>query len=119
MGGRRATTTGNDVLNLDRTPSSVANVIKGRDRSDPDWCAIAGDEFARWKARSYADLRAALSDVVAYDREGPGGPYQVEVQLLENRPDYVHVLVAVCAPLGLVCRPLSESFIRHADGRLD
>ena len=119
MGGRRATTTGNDVLNLDRTPSSVANVIKERDRSDPDWCAIAGDEFARWKARSYADLRAALSDVVAYDREGPGGPYQVEVQLLENRPDYVHVLVAVCAPHGLVCRPLSESFIRHADGRLD
>jgi len=29
------------------------------------------------------------------------------------------VLVAVCAPHGLVCRSLSESFIRHADGRLD
>ena len=106
------------VLNLDRNPFSVTDVIKERARSDPDWCAIAGDELARWKARSYADLRATLSDVVAYDREGPGGPYQVEVQLLENRPDYVHVLVDVCAPHGLLCRPLSESFIRYADGRL-
>ena len=84
----------------------------------PDLHAIAGEEVARWKARPYADLRALLSDVVAYDREGPGGPYQVEVQLLENRPNYVHVSVAVCAPHGFVCRPLSESFIRYADGRL-
>lgn len=107
------------VLKLDRTPFCVTDVITKRDRSDPDWCAIAAQEFARWKARSYADLRAVLSDVVAYAREGAGGPYQVEVQLLENRPDYVHVLVSVCAPHGLVCRPLSESFIRYADGRLD
>jgi hypothetical protein len=58
-------------------------MIKELDRSDPDWRAITGDEVARWKAKSYADLRVALSEVVAYDREGPGGPYQVEVQLLE------------------------------------
>src|SRR5438309_10127125 len=96
------------VLNLDRTPFSVADVIKERDRSAADWCAIAGDEFARWKARSYADLRAALSDVVAYDRDGPGAPYQVEVQLLENRHDYVHVPSYVCAPPAMVCRPLAE-----------
>ena len=100
-------------------------MTKKRDQSDPDWRAIFDDELARWKAKSYADLRVALSDVIAqntccvhYDREGPGGPYQVEVQPLENRPDYVHVMVAVCAPHGLVCRPLSESFIRYADGRL-
>ena len=93
-------------------------MIKKRARSDPDWRAVADDELARWKARSYADLRAALSDVVAYVREAPGGPYQVEVQLIENRPDYVHVLVDVCAPHGLLCRPLSESLIRYADGRL-
>jgi len=88
-------------------------------RSDQHLRAVGADELARWKARSYADLRAALSDVVAYAREGPGGPYQIEVQLLENRPDYVHVLVDVCAPHGFVCRPLSQSFIRYADGRLD
>ena len=94
-------------------------MFRGRDRSDPNWGAIADDEVARWKARSYADLRAALSDVVAYDREGPGGPYQVEVELLEYRPEYVHVAVSVCAPHGFVCHPLSASFIRYADGRLE
>ena len=62
----------------------MADVSKGRDRSDPDWRAVLDDESARWQAKSYADLRAALPDVVAYDREGPGGPYQVEVQLLED-----------------------------------
>ncbi len=92
--------------------------VSNRDRSDPDWLRVAADEVARWKAKSYADLRAALSDVVAYDREEPGGPYQIEVQLLEDRADYVHVLVSVCAPHGFVCVPLSESFIRYADGRL-
>lgn len=89
------------------------------DKTDPNWRAAFDDEIAAWKARSYADLRAALSDEITYDREGPGGPYQVEVQLLENRPDYLHVLVSVCAPHGFICRPLSTSFIRYADGRLD
>jgi hypothetical protein len=97
-----------------------------RDESDPDWRAVFDDEVARWKAKSYADLRAALSGVIVkqtccvhYDREGPGGPYQVEVQPLEDRPDYLHALVTVCAPHRWLCRSLSESFIRHADGRLD
>jgi hypothetical protein len=97
------------------------------DKTDPNWRAAFNDEIAAWKAKSYADLRAALSDEITYDHadeitydhEGPGGPYQVEVQLLENRPDYVHVLVSVCAPHGLVCRSISESVIRYADGRRD
>lgn len=94
-------------------------MFRGRDRSDPNWRTILSDELARWRARSYEDLRAALSDVVAYEREGPGGPYQVEVQLLESEPEYVHVLVDVCAPHGFVCHPLSASFIRYAVGRLE
>jgi hypothetical protein len=91
------------------------------DRTDPTWRAILDDELATWKARSYADLRAALSGVccVCYDREESGGPYQVEVQLLENRSDYVHVKVEVCGPRGWLAPTLSTSFIRHADGRLD
>jgi hypothetical protein len=96
-------------------------MLRRRDRSDPDWRAIFADEVARWKARSYAELRAVLSDGVAYEREGPGGTYQIEMQLLEDRADYVHVLVSVCAPgshvFGLICRPLSESFIRYSDCR--
>jgi len=97
-------------------------VFRRRDRSDPDWRAVFDDELAHWKGRSYAELRAALSGQVSYEREGPRGPYQIEAELLENRADYVHALVSVCAPgshlFGLICRPLSESFIRYSDGRL-
>lgn len=54
---------------------------------------------------------------VHYEREGPGGSYQVEVQPLEDRPDYLHVLVCVFEPTGWAS--LHEDFIRRADGRLD
>jgi hypothetical protein len=92
--------------------------------ADPDWRAVFDDEVAQWKAKSYADLREALSAVIAknvccinYAREGPGGSYQVEVQPLENTPDYLHVLVSVCGPTGW--GELSTDFIRYAEGRRD
>ena len=93
-------------------------------KSAPSWRAIFDEEYAAWTEKSYGDLRVALSDVIVqksccvhYDRDGPGGTYQVEVQPLENRPDYLHVLVSVSEPSGW--RSLSHSFIRYADGRLD
>ena len=93
-------------------------------KSDPSWRAIFDEEYAAWTGKSYGDLRVALSDVnvqksccIHYEREGPGGTYQVEVLPLENRLDYLHVLVSVSEPSGW--RSLSHSFIRYADGRLD
>ena len=93
-------------------------------KSDPNWRAIFEEEYASWTTKSYEDLRVALAGVISgeeccvhYDREGPGGTYQVEVQPVENQPDYLHVLVFVSEPSGW--RSLSNSFIRHADGRLD
>ena len=93
------------------------------EQADP-WRAIFADELRKWQAKSYDDLRAALLDVVEgsdccvnYEREEPGGTYQVEVQPLENLPEYLHVLVSVSEPTGW--RSLSYDFIRHADGRLD
>src|SRR5262249_25959913 len=56
----------------------VTRVFNRRDRYDPDWRAVFADEVAGWKARSFAELRTALSDHVSYEREGRGGPYQVE-----------------------------------------
>ena len=93
-------------------------MARTRDRSDPDWRAAFTEELARWEQKSYAELRAALSDVVGYERAGPVGPYQVEVQLLEDLPEYVHVAVDVCAPHGFLCVPISGSFIRYSDDRL-
>ena len=93
----------------------------GRLETCPDLADVFDAEWAEWTAKSYAELREALADVIAgttccinYTR-GPDDLYQVEVQPLESRPDYFHVLVSICAPYDAVNR----SFIRHAEGRLD
>jgi hypothetical protein len=90
-------------------------------QTDPIWRAVANEEYAVWAAKSYEDLRTVLSAVgcVCYDRDEAGNSYQVEVQLLENRPDYVHVMFAVCSPQGWAAPTIQTSFIRYADGRLD
>ncbi len=93
----------------------------GRVEACPDLAAVFNAEWAEWTAKSYAELREAFAEVSAgttccinYLR-GPDDLYQVEVQPLEDRPGYLHVLVAVCAPYDAVDR----SFLRYADGRLD
>lgn len=92
-------------------------------QSDP-WRVIFAEELRKWQAKSYDDLRAALLGVVEgrdccvnYEREGPGGPYQVQVLPLEHLPEYFHVMVDVCA-YGRG-GSISYDFIRYADGRLD
>ena len=110
---------GRDLCALQAGGSRVGSGMGTETQTDQNWRAIFNDELAAWKAKSYADLRGALSGVccVHYDREESGGRYQVEVQLLENRSDYVHVMFEVYEPRGW--RALSTSFIRYADGRLD
>jgi hypothetical protein len=80
-------------------------MFRKQDQPDLDWRAIYDEELTRWKAKSYGELQAASSEVIAqntccvhYEREGQGGTYQVEVQALENEPDYFHVLVSVSEP---------------------
>lgn len=91
------------------------------DDINADLSATLRDEYAAWTAKSYDELRETLADVIAeetccrhYSR-GPDDLYQVQVQPLENRPDYLHVFVSVSGPHG----GMSRSFIRYADGRLD
>jgi hypothetical protein len=76
-------------------------------------------EVEKCSAKSYETLRSELKDVYARCEEGE--PYHVEVQLLEDRSDYVHVGVAVCSEeVGWSCfSPLSQSFIVYRDGRVD
>jgi hypothetical protein len=55
-----------------------------------------------------------LSDIQAYQVELNGQKYTVEVQLLENTGEYVHVSVDVDdGSLPASFRPLSASFIRQ------
>jgi hypothetical protein len=60
------------------------------------------------------ELVAALSDAQAYEVERESKTYQVEVELLENTAEYVHVMVGVddgSLPASML--PLTETFIRE------
>jgi hypothetical protein len=79
-----------------------------------EWRRVLDAEVARWSAMSCEQLLSALQDLQAYEMEWDSRPYQVEVQLLENTPEYLHVMVAVddgSLPASIV--PLTQSFIRR------
>lgn len=62
----------------------------------------------------WEQLVTELRELRAYQVEVESKKYQVEVQLLENTPDYIHVIVSVddgSLPRSLV--PLTHSFIKQ------
>lgn len=75
-------------------------------------------EVERWCAKSFDALVAELADVVACTGEGSVF-YQVEVQLLERQPEYVHVAVAVDDGGVRAFMPLSTSFLVYRHGRIE
>jgi hypothetical protein len=73
-------------------------------------------EVDRWAALTYDELRQELTDVVAYDT----GTCQVELMLLEDTGEHVHVSVSVDdRTLRRGIHPLTHSFLVNADGRVD
>ena len=52
-------------------------------------------EVRRWSAKAYERLLSELHDLQAYEVELDSKKYQVEVEILENTAQYLHVLVAV------------------------
>ena len=77
-------------------------------------------ELRKWSERSCDELIAKLHDVQTYETEFESKTYQVEVMMLENTAEYVHVLVAVddgVLPAAIV--PASSSFICTKTGRQD
>ncbi len=78
------------------------------------WRPVLDAEVKRWSAKSSTELISELRDVEAYDVDFEGKNYQVEVELLENTEEYVHVCLAVDdGSIPASFRPLSESFIRQ------
>ena len=66
----------------------------------------------RWKAKSSETLVADLAEEQVYRVEFESKQFQIEVQLLENTDQYIHVCVSVddgSLPASLF--PLSSSFI--------
>jgi len=77
-------------------------------------------EIERWSGKSYEALRQELREKVLNECEA-GAPYHLEVDLLEDKPDYLNVSVAVCSEkVKWSCyHPLSANFIVYRDGRVD
>ena len=78
------------------------------------WQKVLDSEVAHWSAMSWEKLATEVREVRAYQVELESRQYQVEVQLLENRDDYVHVSVSVDngSLLGFML-PLTHSFIKR------
>jgi len=77
------------------------------------WRPVLDQEINRWSQKSYDELRAELSDIQNYQIEFESKAYQVEVELLENTPDYVHVDVRVDdGSLPWSIAPLSADFVQ-------
>jgi hypothetical protein len=77
-------------------------------------------EVARWSAESYEALRTKLKDG-PYASCDPFPGYHLEVDLIEDRDEYVHVLVGICSEKARwsCFFPLSASFLVYRDGRVD
>jgi hypothetical protein len=70
-------------------------------------------EVKRWSEMPTEQLIAELVDVNAYEVEADSKRYQFEVQILENKSEYIHVSVAVDdGRLPFSIMPLSQSFIQ-------
>jgi hypothetical protein len=76
-------------------------------------------EVETWCRKDYTTLRNELGKVVTYARgEGPSW-YEVEVQLLEDKSEYVHIGIAVDDGGRTVYKPICHSFLVYSDGRVD
>ena len=78
-----------------------------------EWQKVLDAEVRRWSAMSYWDLISKLRDGETYEVDIDSKKYQVEVELSENREDYVQIIVAVddgSLPASLF--PLTQTFIR-------
>jgi hypothetical protein len=78
-----------------------------------EWRKVLDSEVKRWSALSCSQLVSELHDSQTYEIESDCKKYQVEVELLENTEQYLHVMVAVDdGSLPASMRPLTHSFIR-------
>jgi hypothetical protein len=83
-----------------------------RTRHREEWRPVLEAELKRWSAKSWEQVLAEVPDVEGYQIEFQGKHYNVEVQILENTDDYIHVMVAVDdGSLPTALRALCGSFI--------
>jgi hypothetical protein len=76
------------------------------------WRRVLDLETTRWSGKSCEELIAALHELQSYEVELESKTFQVEVEMLENTEEYVHVLVTVDdGVLPAAIMPAATSFI--------
>jgi len=76
------------------------------------WRAVLDAEIKRWSEKSDEELRSKLSELRVYEVEFDSKQHQVEVELLESTPDYLHVSISVDDGTVASLLPITGSFIR-------
>ena len=76
------------------------------------WRAVLDAEIKRWSEKSDEELRSKLSELRVYEVEFESKQHQVEVELLESTPDYLHVSISVDDGTVASLLPITGSFIR-------
>jgi len=82
------------------------------------WQEVLQAEMQRWSALTYDQLLALLRTTTAYQIERGSRTFQVEIEALENTPEYVHVAISVddgSVPASFV--PVTQSFVTTRPGR--
>lgn len=77
-----------------------------------EWRRVLQAELTRWSSLSCDTVLTELQSRNVYEVAADSRHYQVEVELLENTPEYLHVGIAVDdGSLPASIHPESESFI--------
>jgi hypothetical protein len=78
------------------------------------WRKVLQPEVRRWLDMPYELLVSALQDEQVYEVEFDSKKYQVEVEILENTDQYLHIMVAVDdGSLPASMAPATDTFIRQ------
>lgn len=76
-------------------------------------------ELDEWSTIPFEAIKTRLHDDCVYERGEAPDLYQVEVQLHESTPEYVHVGIGVDDGGLSALKPVSASFLVYRDGRVD
>jgi hypothetical protein len=76
-------------------------------------------ELDEWTRLPFDELKTRLKDECADERKEAPDQYQVEVEMLESTPEYVHVSIGVDSGRLRSFKPLSTSLMVFRDGRVE
>jgi hypothetical protein len=81
-----------------------------------EWQTVLNAEVVRWSRMTCKELIGELSKTCAYRIQLGSKEYQVEIELVEDTKDYVHVIISVddgTLPRSIL--PLTHGFIKQKD----